>query len=53
MSSNWSKISLSNPVSIENNVIKGDGWQLELTDDYILSRDESNNNYKLIKNKIR
>jgi hypothetical protein len=50
MSSNWDKISISNPVKTENKKISGDGWTLELADHYAIVKDESNGNYKLIKN---
>ncbi|WPO89450.1 hypothetical protein [Chryseobacterium sp. HR92] len=49
MSPNWDKISISNPVKIENKKISGDGWTLELTDHYTVVKDESNGNYKLYK----
>ncbi|MCW1962635.1 hypothetical protein [Chryseobacterium viscerum] len=50
MSPNWDKISISNPVKTENKKISGDGWTLELADHYAIVKDESNGNYKLIKN---
>lgn len=50
MSPNWDKISISSPVKTENKKISGDGWTLELADGYNIVKDESNGNYKLIKN---
>jgi len=49
MSSNWDKISVTTPIKIENKNISGDGWTLELTDGYTVTKDESTGNYKLIK----
>lgn len=49
MSPNWDKISLTNPVKTENNIIYGDGWTLELTDGYTVKKDETDGNYKLAK----
>lgn len=50
MSPNWDKISISNPVKTENKKVSGDGWTLELTDGYVITKDEGSGNYKLIKN---
>jgi hypothetical protein len=49
MSSNWDKISISLPVKTEGKKISGDGWTLELTDEYIIKKDDSNGNYKLVR----
>lgn len=49
MSPNWDKISLTNPTTVEAGKIAGDGWTLDLTDGYLLVRDESNGSYKLVK----
>lgn len=50
MSPNWDKISISNPVKTENKKISGDGWTLELSDGYTISKDKDSGNYKLVKN---
>ncbi|AZA83284.1 hypothetical protein C1637_23885 [Chryseobacterium lactis] len=50
MSPKWDKISISNPIKIESKKISGDGWILELTDDYKIMKDERSGNYTLIKN---
>lgn len=49
MSPSWDKISISNPVKTENKKVSGDGWVLELTDGYTITKDEGSGNYKLIK----
>ncbi|MEF9478943.1 hypothetical protein OWR28_15565 [Chryseobacterium sp. 1B4] len=50
MSPDWDKISISNPVKTENKKISGDGWILELSDGYTISKDKDSGNYKLVKN---
>ncbi|SDM50722.1 hypothetical protein [Pedobacter antarcticus] len=47
MSSNWDKISISNPARTEDKKIFGDGWILELTDGYTIEKDGASGNYKL------
>lgn len=47
MSSNWDKISISNPTRKEDNKIFGDGWILELTDGYTIDKDGASGNYEL------
>lgn len=49
MSSNWGKISVTNPTGTDGRKIIGDGWTLELTDGYMVEKDEANGNYKLSK----
>lgn len=49
MSFNWDKISVTIPTQNENKNINGDGWTLELTDGYSVTKDESAGNYKLTK----
>lgn len=49
MSPNWDKISISLPVKTESKKISGDVWTLELTDEYIIKKDDSNGNYKLVR----
>lgn len=48
MSTNWDKISVSNPVRIENDRISGDGWLLELADGYEIKKNEANGGYVLL-----
>lgn len=50
MSPSWDKISISKPVKTENKKVSGDGWILELTDGYTITKDEGSGNYKLSKN---
>ncbi|SJN31871.1 hypothetical protein MUK51_18450 [Sphingobacterium faecium] len=50
ISADWGKISLSIPISIDKNLIKGDGWMLELHDQYTVEADEQKRNYYLKKN---
>jgi hypothetical protein len=49
MSPFWDKISITNPVRTEDEKIIGDGWSLELTDGYIVEKEETSGNYKLTK----
>jgi hypothetical protein len=49
MSPGWDKISLSVPLKTENKTVRGDGWTLELTDGYMVSKNENTGNYSLIK----
>ena len=49
MSLNWDKIFIANPVKTENNKIIGEGWTLDLKDDYIIEKEETTGNYKLSK----
>lgn len=49
MSSKWDKISVTAPLNMENKNISGDGWTLELSDDYSVTKDEITGNYKLKK----
>jgi len=46
---NWVKISITNPTKTEDKIIIGEGWTLELSDDYIIEKDETSGNSKLIK----
>lgn len=48
MSPNWNKITISNPLSIQPNLITGDGWKLELKSGYELVKDTASGNYKLV-----
>lgn len=49
MSPNWDMISITNPYKAEGKNIVGDGWTLELADGYMVDKDETSGNYKLIK----
>lgn len=49
ISPNWNKISLTNPIKTGGKKIIGDGWTLELTDGYMVERDETSRNYNLTK----
>ena len=50
MSPNWSKITITEPVEISANVVKGDGWTLELnTDAYTIRKDMYTTHYYLTK----
>lgn len=52
MSPNWDKISVSVPIKKDNQNISGDGWTLELKNDYSVLKDEETDNYKLIKKQM-
>ncbi|MCS4164547.1 hypothetical protein HS960_06810 [Sphingobacterium paramultivorum] len=49
MAPNWDKITVSRPTKIEGQRIEGEGWVMQLKDQYTVQKDESLNNYKLIK----
>jgi len=49
LSPNWDKVTITSPLKTKDKKITGDGWTLELTDGYIVEKDEITNNYKLIK----
>lgn len=49
MSANWDKISVTNPIKIEERRIIGEGWTLELNDGYTLEKDETSGSFKLNK----
>jgi hypothetical protein len=51
MSPNWDKISVTVPLISENNVVKGDGWVLELNEGYSVIKDEGSGGYKVVKTK--
>lgn len=52
MSPDWDKISVSNPIEIEGKKISGDGWVLELSDGYMIRKNDVNENYSLVKKAI-
>lgn len=43
ISPDWKKVSITKPTSIEKNLIKGDGWILELNSNYTIEIDQQNN----------
>jgi len=49
LSSGWDKISVTNPEKVENNIVTGDGWTLELNNGYKVIKDENSGNFKIIK----
>jgi hypothetical protein len=49
LSSGWDKIFITIPINITGNKAYGDGWVLELTEDYKIE-EQSNKNYKLTGN---
>ena len=49
MSPNWDKISITVPIKTENKKIIGDGWTLELTEGYTITKDEKSGNFRLTK----
>lgn len=49
MSPNWNKISITNPTSITDKKIMGDGWILELKEGYGIEKDLADGNFKLKK----
>ena len=49
MSPNWNKITTSMPTNIKSDKVTGDGWILELTNDYDIEKEPNSKNYKLIK----
>ena len=42
LSSNWDKVTVSEPTKISDEIIKGDGWKLELNNDWELIKIEEN-----------
>lgn len=49
VSSMWDKVSLSNPLKINDKNISGDGWILQLNDSYAIVKDDKTGNFKLSK----
>lgn len=50
MSPNWNKITITPPIEINANIVKGDGWTLELNVDlYTIRKDIYTTNYFLTK----
>ena len=43
----WDKVTVSTPIEIQDSTISGDGWTLELTEGYVIERDQTSNNYKI------
>ena len=46
---NWDKITVSEPALIETNLVKGDGWEIELSNGYYIQKNSSDKNYSLYK----
>lgn len=49
LSADWKKISVSSPGSLTGKVIEGEGWTLELKENYTIVGDETGVHYKLVK----
>jgi hypothetical protein len=49
MSKNWDKISVGVPTKINDEVVEGDGWTLQLNKGYTLKKDEKSNSYMILK----
>jgi hypothetical protein len=49
MGKNWDKLIISIPLKHENNVYSGDGWILELKENYSVIKEEPTGNYLLMK----
>jgi hypothetical protein len=45
----WEKVSITTPTKIDSKIITGDGWKLELNNNYALIKDAKDGNYKVIK----
>jgi len=45
ISPDWKKVSLALPTSIDNNLVKGEGWVLELKGNYTIGVDQQKNKY--------
>ena len=46
---NWDRMSISIPAKINDQLVEGDGWTLQLNSNYTVKKDENGNNYILIK----
>ncbi len=46
---NWDRMSISIPSKINDQLVEGDGWTLQLNSNYTVKKDEKGNNYILIK----
>ncbi|MCL1969231.1 MAG: hypothetical protein FWF65_06705 [Bacteroidetes bacterium] len=49
MSPSWDKITITIPLGTEGKKVTGDGWTLELSESYIVKKEEISGNYKVIK----
>jgi hypothetical protein len=49
MSPNRDKVTVTVPIKMEGNDIRGDGWTLRLNDSYRIKKDEKTGNYTLVK----
>ncbi|MHC5202309.1 hypothetical protein [Myroides sp. LJL119] len=45
----WNKLSITIPTKIHDQVIEGEGWILHLNKNYTIKKDETSNNYILVK----
>ncbi|MDB5229919.1 MAG: hypothetical protein JWN76_724 [Chitinophagaceae bacterium] len=50
MAPGWNKINLSLPNSIQEDIVKGDGWSIELKPGWKILRDDTTRNYTIQKN---
>lgn len=49
VNSEGNKVKLSIPIKIDESIVTGNGWELQLNKDYIINKDDINGNYYLIK----
>lgn len=49
LGTSWDKITVSEPTSIQKNLVTGDGWTLNLNDGYSVQKNMTDNNYSLRK----
>lgn len=49
MHPNWDKISISIPTKINDQFVEGDDWSLQLNKNYVVIKDQKNNNYIIVK----
>ncbi len=47
LAANWSKVTVSAPIEISDNVVKGDGWQLELDPEWLV--EQTDERFQLVK----
>lgn len=45
----WNRVNIGYPLTIEGNKISGEGWKLELKEGYLLVKDEKGKNYVIAK----
>ncbi|MCL4511184.1 MAG: hypothetical protein M1470_08965 [Bacteroidetes bacterium] len=49
MNPTWKKVTVTPPIQIEKGRVVGDGWTLELKDEYVVQKDSATNDYILKK----